>query len=304
MLLPVAAVLVVIWLATGVGYFWPVWPLLGFAIAAGLERSKRLEHVLLVGAVVVVAVWGLSGLGYFWPVWPLLGFAIVAGVDRMRRREDPEQVERLEGRVSELTRTRQGALEVQGEELRRIERDLHDGAQSRLVALAMLVGRAEARLADRPEEAALLRRAREEATGAIKELRDLSRGIAPPVLADRGLQAAVEAVAERAPAPVAVAGEVPGRLGAAVETAAYFVVTEALTNVAKHAPGASARVELARVDDLLVVEVADEGPGGADPQGGGLAGLRRRVEALDGRLMVVSRDGVGTTVRAEIPCGS
>ena len=207
----VGVLLVLIWLSTGLGYPWPVWPLLGFAVAVGLGRARRPEHVLGVAAGTVVAIWLLTGLGYFWPVWPLLGLGAAAAFSRLRPRDDPEQVERLEGRVTELTRTRQGALDVQGEELRRIERDLHDGAQSRLVALSMLVGRAEARLGDdRPEEAALLRRAREEATAAVKELRDLSRGIAPPVLADRGLQAAVEAVAQRQPGPVEVAGDVPG----------------------------------------------------------------------------------------------
>src|SRR5206468_5317953 len=137
------------------------------------------------------------------------------------------------------------ALDVQAAELRRIERDLHDGAQARLVALSMQLGRAEARLGGEPEVAELLRAARGEASAAIAELRDLARGIAPPVLADRGLPAAVEALGRRSPMPVAVHASIDRRLLPVVETAAYFVVAESLTNVAKHGGGAAARVELA-----------------------------------------------------------
>ena len=147
-------------------------------------------------------------------------------------------------RVDELTRTRRGALDVQAAELRRIERDLHDGAQARLVALSIHLGRAEEQLADRPETAALVRRARHEATAAVAELRDLARGIAPPILADRGLAAAVEALGRRSATPVEVDAALEERPVPVVETAAYFVVSEALTNAAKHARGAAARVVL------------------------------------------------------------
>jgi len=210
---------------------------------------------------------------------------------------------RLTHRVDELTRTRRGALDVQAAELRRIERDLHDGAQARLVSLSMLIGRAEEQLEDRPEAVELVRQAREEARAAIGELRDLARGIAPPVLADRGLTAAIEGLAVRAPMDVTVNGLDGDRPPPVVETAAYFVVSEALTNVAKHAPGASARVTLTRDGDALRVEIADDGPGGANAAGSGLTGLRRRVEALDGSLAVESPAGLGTLVRAELPCG-
>ncbi len=152
---------------------------------------------------------------------------------------------------------------MQAAELRRIERDLHDGAQARLVALSMQLGRAEERLEDQPEVAELVRAARGEAGAAIKELRDLARGIAPPVLADRGLVAAVESLGQRSAVPVTVEAKIERRLPPVVETAAYFVVAEALTNVAKHAPSASARVVLTERDDRLLVEVADDGPGGA-----------------------------------------
>jgi len=149
-----------------------------------------------------------------------------------------------------------------------------------------------------------VRRAREEAGAAIAELRDLARGIAPPVLADRGLNAAVQALGVRA--PMAVVVEVPDeeRPPPVVETAAYFVVAEALTNVAKHAGGAPAKVLVRRDERRLIVIVSDEGPGGADPDGGGLTGLRHRVEAIDGTLQVLSPAGGPTTIRAELPCAS
>ena len=149
-----------------------------------------------------------------------------------------------------------------------------------------------------------MRRAREEAGAAIGELRDLARGIAPPVLADRGLNAAVQALGVRA--PMAVVVEVPDeeRPPPVVETAAYFVVAEALTNVAKHAGGAPAKVLASRDERRLLVIVSDEGPGGADPNGGGLTGLRHRVEAIDGTLQVLSPAGGPTTIRAELPCAS
>jgi signal transduction histidine kinase len=207
----------------------------------------------------------------------------------------------LEDRVDELTRTRRGALDVQAAELQRIERDLHDGAQARLVSLSMRLGRAEDRLGDRPELAALLREARADAGAAIAELRDLARGIAPPVLADRGLAAAVEALGRRSAIPVSVDADATDRLPPIVETVAYFVVAEALTNAAKHG-GPAALVRLGRARGRLVVSISDDGPGGADPAGGGLTGLRHRVEAIDGTLTIHSPPGEGTLLRAELPC--
>ncbi len=153
--------------------------------------------------------------------------------------------------------------------------------------------------------AALLRAAREDAGLAIAELRDLARGIAPPILADRGLAAAIEALGRRSAIPVTVDADRDQRPLPVVETAAYFVVAEALTNVAKHAGGAAAHVRVARSasGEDLVIAVSDDGPGGADAGGGGLSGLRARVEALDGTLTVTSPPGGGTVLRAELPCG-
>ncbi len=207
-------------------------------------------------------------------------------------------------RVQELERTRAGAVDAQAAELQRIERDLHDGAQARLVALAMDLGMAQEKLASDPEGAeALISGAHTEAKKAIAELRDLSRGIYPAILTDRGLGPALSSIAARNPVEVALDVDLDGRLPAATEAAAYFVAVEALTNVAKHSGAAHARVHIEHKADTLRVEISDDGEGGADPAGGGLTGLRQRVEALDGRLAVQSGD-LGTTIRAELPCAS
>ena len=217
----------------------------------------------------------------------------------------PSREQELAARVDVLTTTRAGAVDAQASELQRIERDLHDGAQARLVALAMNLGMAEEKLASDPEQAReLLAEARGEAKTALRELRDLARGIHPPILTDRGLEAAVTALAARSPLAVTIEAELPQRLPPAAEAAAYFVVAEALANAAKHSDGARVLVHFAHRAGVLVAEIADDGVGGADPQGSGLLGLRRRVEALDGALLVVSPPGGGTTVRAEVPCGS
>jgi signal transduction histidine kinase len=267
-------------------------------------------HAALAATIVLylAGIWLFAGAGTFWVFWPAIGLgflvalhALVVYRDRLPLRAREQA---LAERVDVLTRTRKGALDVQAAELRRIERDLHDGAQARLVALSLLLGRTEERLRDRPEEAELVRRARGEASAAIGELRDLARGIAPPVLADRGLAAAVESLGRRAATPVTVdASQLTARPLPVVETAAYFVAAEALTNVAKHAPGAPAHVHLFEDHGRLVIEIADQGPGGADPDGGGLTGLRHRVEALDGALTVFSAEATGTMIRAELPCG-
>jgi signal transduction histidine kinase len=211
----------------------------------------------------------------------------------------------LEARVEALQASRDRAVDSAEAERRRIERDLHDGAQQRLVALAMDLGMARAKLETDPAAATtLVGEAHEEAKRALAELRDLARGIHPAVLADRGLDAAISALAARSPVPVGV--EVAtGRLPGPVESAAYFVVAEALTNAAKHARAAEIGVRITRHRDLLVVEVIDDGAGGADPaKGSGLRGLADRVAAVDGRLAIASPPGGPTVIRAELPCGS
>ncbi len=212
----------------------------------------------------------------------------------------------LEERVEELTETRAAAVDAQDAELRRIERDLHDGAQARLVALAMDLGLAQEKLGTDPAGAEkLLASAHDEAKTALRELRDLVRGIHPAVLADRGLDAALSALAARSPVPVALEVEPVGRLSATVEAAAYFLVSEALANIARHSGAARATVRVARRDGLVVLEVEDDGVGGADPaRGSGLTGLEGRVRALDGSLSVASPPGGGTILHAELPCAS
>jgi signal transduction histidine kinase len=189
-------------------------------------------------------------------------------------------------------------------ERRRLERDLHDGAQQRLVSLALTLRLAREKLDAEPGETGrLLDRSREELDQALRELRDLARGIHPAVLADRGLGAAVEVLAEGAPLPVEVVSRLPERrLPERVDLAAYFVVSEALANVAKHASATKASVALTQSGGRLTVEVSDDGVGGADlGRGTGLRGLADRVAAIDGGLEIDSEPGQGTIVRAGLP---
>ena len=188
-------------------------------------------------------------------------------------------------------------------ERRRLERDLHDGAQQRLVSLSLQLQLLAKRTEADPEAKRLLGAAQHELAASLAELRELARGIHPAVLSDHGLLAALEALAARAPLPVDVSVSVDRRPPASVEIAAYYLVSEALTNIAKHAGAASSTVNVVSRDGLLVVEAADDGVGGADPAGGsGLRGLADRVQALGGRLSLTSPPAGGTRVRAEIPC--
>ena len=207
-------------------------------------------------------------------------------------------------RVERLTETRAGAVDAAQAELQRIERDLHDGAQARLVALAMDLGMAEERFDRDPEGAReLVGEAREEARRALAELRDLARGMRPTLLAERGLESAIAALAARSPVPATATVDVPRKPPAQVETAAWFVVSEALANAAKHSGASRAAVWLTARNGHLQVEVVDDGRGGADPGGSGLKGLAQRVEAFDGSLEVHSPSGGPTVVRALLPCG-
>ena len=211
----------------------------------------------------------------------------------------------LRARLDELQTSRSRLVEVSMFERRRLERDLHDGAQQRLVALSLQLGLAKRRLEEGEQVAAgvMLDAARDELARALEELRELARGIHPAVLTDRGLEPALEALAERAPLPVSLDQMPAERLPAPVEAAAYFVVAEALTNVVKYAEASTAAVRIRRNGSYAVVEVRDDGVGGADPTiGTGLRGLADRLAALDGRLEVHSPPGEGTTVRAEVPC--
>ncbi|GIH19891.1 histidine kinase [Rugosimonospora africana] len=216
----------------------------------------------------------------------------------------PTSAAGLAARVDRLTATRAATVDASATELRRIERDLHDGAQARLVALAMHLGVAEDVIdADPTGAKALLAEARAGAGAALTELRDLVRGIHPPVLADRGLAAAVEALALSSPVPVELDLRLDRRLAAPVESAAYFATAEALTNAIRHGGGGRVRVCLVDAATVLRVVVRDDGRGGADPSlGTGLLGIRRRLSAFDGRLRISSPPGGPTVLDMELPC--
>jgi signal transduction histidine kinase len=224
----------------------------------------------------------------------------------------PSRSEELALRVASLARSRAEVVAATDAERRRIERDLHDGVQQRLVSLAMHLGMARAELADAPEPARrAIAQAHEEATTALAELRQFVRGLHPAVLEDRGLDAALAGIAAQAPLPVRLRVEPGGRCAPGIEAVAYFVVSEALTNVAKHAQASQAEVTVDRPGDRLRVVVRDDGRGGAtleaaDPAGGGsgLRGLAQRAAAVDGTLRLHSPPGGPTTVTVELPCGS
>jgi signal transduction histidine kinase len=215
--------------------------------------------------------------------------------------------EALEARVAEVEHSRSRMVDAAEAERRRIERDLHDGAQQQLVSLAMNLGRAKARLADDPEYAReLIEAAHADAKQAIIDLRNITRGIHPPVLTDLGLDAALSALAARCPVPVSVDVVALPRPTPTIESIAYFVVAEALTNVARHAQATAAAVTVRRDDDWLRLVVSDNGLGGADIAigGTGLAGLADRLSAVDGRITVDSPPGGPTVLVAELPCAS
>lgn len=325
-----------VWAFVG-GGFWPRYPLAVFgllvAVHAGVSavlhggsgpdrdggypsRAVGPLLVLEVHAVVTVALIGFLWVLYLftrdavrgqiapWAVWPTMSLTLLVGVHALvllfvtRSRQ-------YHRRVAELTARRAGVVEAQETELRRIERDLHDGAQARLVALNMQLGLMQQQLDSNPEGVRpLLAEAKTTTAAALRELRDLARGIYPPVLSDRGLGAAVASLAATAALPVTVETTVDERLPAPIEAALYFAAAEALANATKHARcrGVTLTIRRGRFD--VVLTVTDDGCGGADPNGTGLTGIRQRLEAFDGRLDVSSPVGGPTTIRAEVPCES
>ncbi|MEV4419223.1 sensor domain-containing protein [Patulibacter sp. NPDC049589] len=269
------------------------WAVPGTDVVVGLFDADTLPKALgvaLIGLALVPVAW-----------WLTRGATIVClYVTRLLLGDD------LQARVSHLEETRAGAVDAASTELRRIERDLHDGAQARMVAVAMDLGMAEERMERDPEGAReLVRGARDEARRALSEMRDLVRGIAPSVLQDRGLEAALGSLAGRAPVPVDLDVVLTRRPPATAEAGAYFVVAEALVNVARHAAASSCAVDVREDGRDLVVRITDDGRGGATAvPGGGLAGLRDRVAALDGSLLLASPAGGPTAIEVRIPCAS
>ncbi|GAA2679838.1 sensor histidine kinase [Streptomyces lunalinharesii] len=270
----------------------------GWTVAAGLFRWLTGQDV--------------DGMS---PTWPIVGYLLAAGLlllfldlaglaavvewERrlVRRFLGPDELARMRRRIDELAATRSGIVAAVDAERRRIERDLHDGLQQRLVVVAMLLGRAR-----RKGSAKLYLQAQAEAEQAVEELRQVAWRVYPATLDELGLREALTHDAERSPVPVHISGDLSWRPAPAVETAAYFAVREALTNAAKHAGAHRIDVEIGQEARLVRVTVQDDGCGGADPHGPGLAGLARRIRALDGHLHVDSPPGGPTRVVAELPC--
>jgi signal transduction histidine kinase len=256
------------------------------------------------GSAIALAALGLVGVALLAP-WTTIALGHLSAFTG-RHLLGLAHHDELEARVEALDASRTAALDSAEAERRRIERDLHDGAQQRLVALGMDLGRAREYFATDPDRAfELITSAHEEAKEALTELRHLVRGFHPAILEDRGLDAALSSVIARCPVPVSLAVDVPKRPSAPIESTIYFVVTEALANVAKHAAATRASIVISRRGDRLVVEVADNGVGGARVMpGSGLAGLAERVAAVGGRIQVVSPPGGPTSLFVEIPCAS
>lgn len=308
----------------------------------GLNWRQFVHHLLVgpllaVGALCVVYLWGVAltlTTLYAW-VWLLPPDAGVrhdlAGLDVVlvvvgvvlivvtpwltaalawlevlaaRRLLGPDRAEALERRVEEIAESRAGLVDAVDAERRRIERDLHDGAQQRLTSLAMNLGLAKRTLKDVPPEVMqVIADAHAEAQAAIDELRDLVRGLHPAVLEDRGLDAALSGIAARAPLPVRLDVDLAERIAPTVEAVAYFTVSEALTNVAKHARATGVDVSVRTAGGRLRLVISDDGVGGADAsRGTGLTGLRKRAASVDGTLSVVSPLGGPTTISVELPC--
>ncbi|MGH8933026.1 MAG: sensor histidine kinase, partial [Egibacteraceae bacterium] len=297
---------------TGFAVAWMAWwvPLAAVALPVYVDRLPNRSLPLVptpgrpvwrVESAAELGVVAVLGLLFLWVLTPLL----VRGAAHLQAALASALLGPTAGSlVAHARAARDHGVQAEAADRRRIERDLHDGAQARLVTLAMSLGRARQRFDSDPAGArALVDAAHEHAKQALVELRDLARGIHPAILADRGLNAALSALAARSPVPVVVTCP-DGRFPDAVESAAYFVVAEALANVAKHARATSAAICVSRQDGRLVVDVTDDGRGGADAGGAGLKGLADRVAALDGTLALSSPAGGPTIVRVELPCES
>ncbi|MER6538002.1 sensor domain-containing protein [Streptomyces sp900105755] len=244
----------------------------------------------------------LVSLFVLWPVLPFVARGL-SNVDRAMVRGLLSPSDELERRIAELESDRGVVVDTAAADLRRIERDLHDGAQARLVSLAMGLGLAKEKLLEDPDAAAaMVEEAHGEVKLALQELRDLARGIHPAVLTDRGLDAALSSVASRCTVPVQVTADLPSRPAPAIEGIAYFTVSELLQNVSKHSGARTASVDVWRADDRLLIQVRDDGRGGASLDGGsGMRGLADRLGAVDGLFVVDSPAGGPTTVTAELP---
>jgi signal transduction histidine kinase len=282
---------------------WPFLPATDDSNWVGLVKVSGPGAVPPPAGVLLAGAQGLLVLVLWWWATPRL---LRADARLVRWLLAPTERSRLASRVRQLAETRAETVDTQAAELRRIERDLHDGVQARLVSLGMSLGMADELVGRDPAAAReQLAEARRATTAALAELREVVRGIHPPVLADRGLDGAVQALALASPLPTEVEIDIPARLPAPVESAAYFAVAETLTNVVKHSRADRSWVRLRHADGRLAMEVGDDGRGGADPAAGsGLRGIQRRLAAFDGTLAVTSPPGGPTVVTMELPCES
>jgi signal transduction histidine kinase len=282
---------VAIWLTDPMTWRDKAWLVATFVLSLTLSLVTLLLFVLVV-----------TGVLWWFGVGPIM--TARSRIDRWFL--SPGTTERLEQRVEVLTESRAESLDHSAAELRRIERDLHDGAQARLASLGMTLGMAAELVERNPDEARrMLDEARQTSNAALGDLRDVVHGIHPPVLADRGLKAAIQSLALDLSVPVEVTGDAPPGLPAPVESAAYFTVAECLANIAKHAGATRAWVELSAASGMLSVVVGDDGQGGADPSSGtGMRGVARRLAAFDGTMRVSSPVGGPTLVTLEVPCES
>ncbi|MFE3524042.1 sensor histidine kinase [Streptomyces sp. NPDC059161] len=296
------AVVVPLWTTGWLLFSYPLWRWVfpAYTGMGGIQLYGDDHHQVYLDSPFEIAVTSLAGLLITLAVpWLIRGFATVDKV-MVTGLLGPS---RLEERVTELESDRGVVVDTSAADLRRIERDLHDGAQARLVALAMDLGLAKEKLTEDPQAAArMVGEAHGEVKVALQELRDLARGIHPAILTDRGLDAALSSVASRCTVPVQVEVDLPARPVPAIEGIAYFTVSELLQNVSKHSGAGRASVDVWRAGDRLMLQVSDNGRGGADASAGsGLAGLAERLGSVDGILMVDSPRGGPTTITAELP---
>ncbi|MFF1599029.1 sensor histidine kinase [Streptomyces mirabilis] len=284
----------------GTGFFPWLWSSLRDPVA---WRTVLYDFIRLPWGIVTFTV-TLTSLFLLWPVLPFLARGLT-NVDRAMVRGLLSPSDELERRIAELESDRGVVVDTAAADLRRIERDLHDGAQARLVNLAMGLGLAKEKILEGQADetvAAMVDEAHGEVKLALQELRDLARGIHPAVLTDRGLDAALSSVASRCTVPVKVTADLPTRPAAAIEGIAYFTVSELLQNVSKHSGARSASVDVWRTDERLLIQVQDDGRGGAALDGGtGMAGLADRLGAVDGLFIIDSPPGGPTTITAELP---
>ncbi|MER5800530.1 sensor histidine kinase [Streptomyces mirabilis] len=284
----------------GAGFFPWLWSSLRDPVA---WRTVLYDFIRLPWGIVTFTV-TLMSLFLLWPVLPFLARGLT-NVDRAMVRGLLSPSDELERRIAELESDRGVVVDTAAADLRRIERDLHDGAQARLVNLAMGLGLAKEKILEGQADetvAAMVDEAHGEVKLALQELRDLARGIHPAVLTDRGLDAALSSIASRCTVPVKVTADLPTRPAAAIEGIAYFTVSELLQNVSKHSGARSASVDVWRTDERLLIQVQDDGRGGAALDGGtGMAGLADRLGAVDGLFVIDSPPGGPTTITAELP---